>query len=119
MSISQSDYAAMQMRLARNKKPKYETNSPELRGNPIVQKHQDDCSQQADNRPAKAKNHGANNPKFRVAVTLLVGDNRDRDGDGAYSTIQDCLISAVGRLLKVDRIALRRMAKSVERSGGV
>jgi len=96
----------------------YSAQNSRRRGNSFVQELQDDRSRQTDNRPAKAKNHGAHNPQFRVSVTLLVADNRGRDGDGAYSTIQDCLIHAVGRLAGLDTGALREAATCVKRTGG-
>ena len=48
---------------------------------------------------------------YRVSVTFLVSDERDRDGDGMLSTVLDCYLDAIGRLLGVDRIALRKLAK--------
>ncbi len=91
-------------------------------GSGVVQKHQDGNNQTAptpDNKPSKKKTNGPHNQSFRVNVTFLVADNRDRDADGMYSTVQDCLIDAVGRLLKMDRKALRRLAKSIERTGRI
>lgn len=92
------------------------------RRNPVVQEQQNDCphqgSSRADNQPKKAAGDGGDNPQYRITVTLLVSDWRDRDGDGAYSTLQDCLIHAAGRLLEMDSRTLRSAAKGVERSGG-
>lgn len=88
----------------------------------VVQEHQDGNNKaeaKADNRPSKAKANGPYNQSFRVTVTFLVSDNRDRDGDGMYSTVQDCLIDAIGRLLEMDRKALRGLAKSIERTGRI
>ncbi len=56
--------------------------------------------------------------RFRVSVTILVSDKRDRDSDGCLSTLLDCLISAVGRLVGMDRTNLRKLAKSEERRRG-
>lgn len=84
-----------------------------------LQELQDDSARKADNRPNKTEVDGAMHPRYRVAATFFVADNRDRDGDGMYSTIQDCLIAAIGRLAEMDRLALRRLAKSEERKRGI
>jgi hypothetical protein len=57
------------------------------------------------------------NSEYHIAVTILVSDQRDRDNDGAYTTLQDCIISAVGRLTEMDRIALRKVASRLKRRG--
>lgn len=56
-------------------------------------------------RRCKPKDKGADepdHPRFGVAITLRVSDRRVRDGDGAESTILDCIIAAVRRLKKMD-----------------
>ena len=72
------------------------------RPRPIVQEHQNDCARKADNRSKKtgmdAKVHG----RFRIRVTVFVSDNRERDLDGALSTILDCLCRTTKRLSEVD-----------------
>lgn len=72
-----------------------------------------------DNKSKEPAMDGSMHGPFRVSVTLLVSDERDRDGDGMYSTIQDCLIAAIGRLAQMDRLALRKLAKSEERRRGI
>jgi hypothetical protein len=44
---------------------------------------------------------GAVHPKFRITVVLKFSDQRRRDGDGAYTTILDCLIIAARRFKAV------------------
>jgi hypothetical protein len=86
---------------------------------PIIQEQQDAGKRQVVHKSKKPEMDETMHGQFRVSVTLLVSDQRDRDGDGMYSTIQDCLIAAIGRLAKMDRLALRKLAKSEERRRGV
>lgn len=55
--------------------------------------------------------------RFRVDITLLVSNKRDRDPDGCATTLLDCILDAIGRFARVDRHTLRKVAKSVERQG--
>jgi hypothetical protein len=80
-----------------------------------LQKPQADRAGQAVHGSTGTAADGNHHRGFKITVTFLVSDRRDRDGDGMYSTIQDCLIHAVGRLTNLDRTALRKMAKSIER----
>lgn len=104
---TKEQYADFQSRDSRN------------RGSAIIQKLKNDSTRQVDNRPKKTEMDAEMHAGFRITVTLLVADRRDRDCDGAYSTIQDCLIAAIGRLAKMDRLALRKLAKSEERRRGI
>lgn len=84
----------------------------------IIQEQQDGNNQTqttTDNKSKEPAMDGSMHGPYRVSVTLLVSDERDRDGDGMYSTIQDCLIAAIGRLAQMDRLTLRKLAKSEER----
>lgn len=85
------------------------------RSRPELQKQQDDSKGPVDNRPKETKMDGTVYPKFLVTVELLVSDNRLRDGDGAYTTLQDCLVSSIGRCLAVHPKALRKHAASIAR----
>lgn len=109
----------MIMRWTKEQYDAYQARRAWNRRSAVVQEFQDDRSWQADNQSKKTKMDAAMHQRYRVSVTLLVADERDRDGDGMYSTIQDCLIAAVGRLVKMDRIALRKLAKSEERRRGL
>lgn len=84
---------------------------------PLLQKLQDDPVEPAkDNDQAgKPSLDGEGYPEFRLSVTLCISDERDRDNDGAYSTIQDCLIAAVGRLAQMDSRTLRKHAAGFKR----
>lgn len=92
------------------------------RGGSELQKLEENCSDKrpsiTDNRPKETKMDGRLHPSYRVSATFLIADERDRDLDGMFSTTQDCLIAATGRLAQMDRLALRKLAKSAERSGG-
>lgn len=55
--------------------------------------------------------------KYRVTITLLVSDKRSRDADNGISTLLDCYTLALGRLIGMDRRALRKLASSEERRG--
>lgn len=85
------------------------------------QKFKDDSASEGksagdvDNRSEETKVDGEMCAEYGITVTLLVSDNRDRDGDGAFSTLQDCIIRAVGRLAKVDSKAQRILAASLKR----
>ena len=82
-----------------------------------LQKRQDDVPGAIDNPPRKTEVDGRGRSLYRVTIILYVSDNRDRDADGATSTILDTYLFALGRLLGVDRVSLRRLAKSEERRG--
>ena len=81
----------------------------------LVQELKDDSAGQVDNRPKEAETNGVDYPKFHLSVDFLVSDQRDRDGDGMLNTICDCLISAIGRLSKVDSKTQRKLANSLKR----
>ncbi|MEY4393914.1 MAG: hypothetical protein RL595_1163 [Planctomycetota bacterium] len=77
----------------------------------------DEKQQDADPRPShhgpqEAKVDGSGGGKFRVSITLLVSDARDRDPDGMATTILDSYLMALGRLSGLDRTAFRKLAKS-------
>ena len=84
---------------------------------PVVQELETDPLEQA----ADADEAGVSNmdgqcrPKFRLSVVLRISDERHRDNDGAFTTLADCLVSAVGRLAEVDPGTQRKHANSVHR----
>lgn len=82
------------------------------------QEQQDDRPRKVDNRPKEAGLDGAVCQPYDCSIIVYISDERDRDLDGISSTLLDCYLAAVGRLLQVDRVGLRNMAKSAERSGG-
>lgn len=84
----------------------------------VVQEQKDDHARQVDHRSKEASVDGEGGSRYRVTITLLVSDRRSRDGDGAISTLLDTYLVAVGRLLGLDRRALRKLAASEERRGG-
>lgn len=96
-------------------RPGYSLGGPGRGALPVVQERQDAVTRPADNRPRQTEVDGEGRSFFRVSITLLVSDHRDRDGDGAISTILDTYLFALGRLLGLDRGALRKLAKSEER----
>lgn len=73
-----------------------------------LQKQQDARAGKINNRSKKAKVDGSGHAQFRVSITLRNSDERRRDGDGAASTILDCLIRAVRRFRSVDTGNLRK-----------
>jgi len=85
------------------------------RPRPVIQERKDDDARQADNRPQKTKVDGEGGNLHGVTITLLISDKRDRDADGAITTILDTYLFALGRLLEMDRSSLRKLAKSEER----
>lgn len=105
MSWSQSDYERFISRQAASKRP----------ARVFVQEQQDDCAGPVNHEPEKAKANGSDYPSFHLSVEFLVSDKRDRDGDGMLNTICDCLISAIGRLAKVDSKTQRKLANSLKR----
>lgn len=98
-------------------RPGYQLADTKPRPLPVLQKLQADPVEPAkDNDQAgKPALDGEGYPEFRVSVTLCISDERDRDNDGAYSTIQDCLIAAVGRLAQMDSRTLRKHAAGFKR----
>ena len=81
----------------------------------IVQEQKNAFPGETHYEPGKAAMDGEGDQFYRVTVTLLVSDLQDRDADGAISTILDCINAAVGRLLGLDRSALRKLATSEKR----
>lgn len=53
-------------------------------------------------RPRSKRKGGKNHKRFRITATFFYSDELRRDGDGAYTTIQDCIIVARGRLVDMD-----------------
>lgn len=88
---------------------------------PVVQKQQADRSWKegpalhVDNQAGAAGMDGVCDSEFHIAVTLCISDERDRDNDGAYTTLQDCLIASVGRLAQMDSLTLRKHADRLKR----
>ena len=76
---------------------------------------QDDRPRPADHRPQEAGLDGEVYPEFRITAEIRISDERDRDNDGAYSTLQDCLITAIGRLAQMDPKTLRKFAAGFKR----
>ncbi len=96
----------------------YQARRAESRPRPVVQKRQDAGPGKTDNAPKETEVDGQGRSFYSVSITLLVSDNRDRDGDGAISTLLDTYLFAIGGLLGLDRSALRKLAKSEERRRG-
>lgn len=71
-----------------------------------------------DHKAGVSKVDAGGYPSYRVSVTLRISDERDRDNDGAVSTLFDCLVSAVGRLAQMDSLTLRKHAASFKRKRG-
>jgi hypothetical protein len=88
---------------------------------PQLQEQQADRARKK--RPALNAHHeagsaevdGVSDSEFHITVTLSISDQRDRDNDGAYTTLQDCLIAAVGRLAQMDSLTLRKHAARLKR----
>lgn len=88
-----------------------------LRPHPIVQKLQDDpLATKADHdQTGEPKVDGTSGAEFRVTVTFRISDARDRDNDGAFSTLADCLVASIGRLTEMDARTLRKHAAGFKR----
>jgi hypothetical protein len=56
-------------------------------------------TRKADNQAGISKVDIPMRAKFRVSVDLFYSDKRRRDGDGAATTLADCIITARRRLL--------------------
>ena len=77
----------------------------------IVQKLEDNLcaerpSPKAYNKARKGKANERNHGQFCVSVTLRISDKRNRDSDGALSTLLDSYCAAIGRLTAMDAKAL-------------
>jgi hypothetical protein len=105
MRITNEQYQAIVARQAARKVP---------RPRPVVQEQQDADPGPAYHQSQKAKVDGRSGGKFAVTIEILVSDKRDRDIDGAVSTLLDCYLMAVGRFTQLDRTDLRKLAKSLE-----
>ena len=80
----------------------YQAKRERVRPCPQLQEQQDMDGKEANHKTRKARVDAAVHPKFRIAITLLVSDKRGRDGDGALSTLLDCLVTAARRLRSLD-----------------
>jgi hypothetical protein len=103
---SKADYGAYQSRRA--------ASGPRS----IIQESQADRQAEPLHRSGDQSVDGSMCGQFRVAITLFISDARDRDPDGAASTLLDCFLDAAGRLLLLDRRAVRKMAKREQRRRG-
>lgn len=93
----------------------YQTRRVRDRASPQFQEFQDAHAGPSDHRSQEAGVDGAVYPEFCITATICIADERDRDNDGAYSTLQDCLIAAVGRLAQMDPKTLRKHAAGFKR----
>jgi hypothetical protein len=104
------------------KQSDYERNQakhPGVGALPVVQKLQDADTGVPDNKARLPAVDATCNATYHVAITLRISDKRDRDNDGAVSTLFDVLVSAIGRLSEMDRVAFRKYAASLKRAGRV
>lgn len=103
---SKSDYSAYQARnLRAGPRPQHE-------------EQQDVDTRKADNKAGIPSLDEKGSGLYRCTISLRVSDNRDRDADGAVTTILDTILNAVGRFLDMDRNTLRKLAKSEQRRRG-
>lgn len=92
--------------------------TPTRKPRPIIQKQQAPDEGTPHNQPQATEVDERSYGQFHVAITLFVSDERERDGDGAESTLLDCLIAARKRLLSLpDRVLLEVLQVS-KRTGG-
>lgn len=103
------------MRWTRGQFAEYQAGRVRNRERTQLQKFQDADPGPVNHGPEETGLDGAVYPEFRVSATICISDERDRDNDGAYSTLQDCLIAAVGRLAKMDSKTLRKHAAGLKR----
>jgi len=80
----------------------YQAKRERVRSRPIIQELKDVDRPKANHQAGKAGVDGQVHPKFRIAITLLVSDKRCRDGDGALSTLLDCVVTASRRFHSLD-----------------
>lgn len=105
---SEQDAAAFAIRRATNSgKPRSE-----------LQELKDAHAGKADNKARAPKVDGGVHPRFHISIDLLVSDERERDGDGAESTLLDCVIHARKRLLSLPDNVLLALYESLKRPGG-
>ena len=109
MRITSEQYNAILARQAAGKRD---------RKRPVHEKQQDGDKGPVDHRPQETEVDAASGGMFRVSITLLVSDKRDRDPDGAATTLLDSWLMALGRFHGLDRTAMRNMAKGEQRRRG-
>lgn len=109
MRVSLEQYNAILARQAAGKRD---------RERPIHEKQQDADPRPVNHRPKEAEVDAASGGMFRVSITLLVSDKRDRDPDGAATTLLDSWLMALGRFHGMDRTAMRNLAKGEQRRRG-
>lgn len=66
---------------------------------PGVQEQQVAVQREVDNQTGIQEVDGGVRPEFRVSVDLFYANKRRRDGDGAATTLADCIVTARRRLL--------------------
>lgn len=79
------------------------------------EKLQNADTRKIDNKAGIPEMDGQGCGRFRVSITLYISDKRERDPDGAATTLLDVIIAAHGRLLRMDRAAMRKLATSLKR----
>jgi len=80
----------------------YQAKRERVRARPVHEELKDVDRPKANHKTRKARVDEAVHPKFRVTVTLRVSDKLRRDGDGALTTLLDCLVNTQGRLRSLD-----------------
>lgn len=99
-------------------RPAHQPANTRVEPRPQLQKLQDDplASKADHDQTGEPKVDGTSGGEFRVTVTLRISDARDRDNDGAFSTLADCLVSSLGRLTEMDARTLRKHAAGFKRT---
>ena len=111
MGINPDDFRIMQERCdkSRGKLRRQDNIVGEVdRAGASNEEQQDDCQRPINHKPKKAKVDGKVHRSFRVSITLRYSDQRERDIDGAASTILDCIQHACKRLQAMDTSIIRR-----------
>ena len=94
---------------------------PEAAGEPCpkLQEQQASDAGSAHHKSKAPKVDAASGGEFCIAITLGASDRRRRDGDGAESTILDCLVTARRRLLALPESMLLELVRSPEGTRGL
>ncbi len=59
--------------------------------------------------PSEEAVDGTGHPQYEVSIVILISDERDRDLDGAVSTILDCLVHSIREVREEEGIADHRL----------
>jgi hypothetical protein len=84
----------------------------------VVQKQQAPHKRKSHHKPKASEVDEGRDRRFRITITFGVSDRRERDGDGAESTLLDCLVRARQRLMSLPDGVLMELYERAQKTRG-